>query len=77
MQQQPQTGQPLVQPQQPQDTLAMALTPGSLQPQVQIQQAPQHLAALCKKKEKSRQTELHISFSFLFSAKDSSTKLSH
>jgi len=38
-------GQPLVQPQQPQ-----ALTPGSLppaQPQVQIQQAPQHSPALC------------------------------
>merc|ERR1712088_211135 len=45
MQQQPQTGQPLVQPQQPQ-----ALTPGSPpppQPQVQIQQAPQHSPALC------------------------------
>ena len=46
MQQQPQTGQPLVQPQQPQDTQSLelvALTPGPPQPQVQILHAP----ALC------------------------------
>jgi len=50
MQQQPQTGQPLVQPQQPQDTQNLdlvALTPGPPQPQVQIVQAPQHAPALC------------------------------
>ena len=50
MQQQPQTGQPLVQPQQPQDTQSLdlvALTPGPPQPQVQILQAPQHAPALC------------------------------
>ena len=53
MQQQPQTGQPLVQPQQPQqpqDTQSLelvALTPGPPQPQVQILQAPLHAPALC------------------------------